>query len=62
MGNKLTKKLQVLITDDEEHELNHIILKDALDAGQRPMSISSFIRELIRKEISRRPSDIKTKG
>jgi hypothetical protein len=62
MGNKLTKKLQVLITDDEEHELNHIILNDALDAGQRPMSISSFIRELIRKEISRRPSDIKTKG
>lgn len=55
MSNKLTRKLQVLITDEEVQALNVIILNDALEAEQRPISISAFIRELIRKEIERRP-------
>jgi hypothetical protein len=55
MSNKLTRKLQVLITDEEVQALNIIILNDALEAEQRPISVSAFIRELIRREIERRP-------
>jgi hypothetical protein len=55
MSNKLTRKLQVLITDEEVQALNIIILNDALEAEQRPISVSAFIRELIRREIDRRP-------
>ena len=56
MSNKLTRKLQVLITDEEVLALNIIILNDALEAEQRPISVSAFIRELIRREIDRRPN------
>jgi hypothetical protein len=56
MSNKLTRKLQVLITDEEVQALNIIILNDALEAEQRPISVSAFIRELIRREIDRRPN------
>lgn len=56
MSNKLTRKLQVLITDEEVQALNIIILNDALEAEQRPISVSAFIRELIRREIERRPN------
>lgn len=55
MSHKLTKKLQVLITDEEVQELNIIILNDAIENGKRPLSISAFIRELLRREIERRP-------
>lgn len=60
MSTKLTRKLQVLVTDEEVQDLNVIILNDAIEHGQRPMSVSAFIRELIRKEIDRRPTEIKT--
>ncbi len=60
MSTKLTRKLQVLLTDEEVQDLNVIILNDAIENGQRPMSVSAFIRELIRKEIDRRPLEIKT--
>lgn len=59
MSHKLTKKLQVLITDEEVQELNIIILNDAIENGQRPISISAFIRQLIRHEIERRPDLVK---
>lgn len=45
----------MLITDEEVQALNIIILNDALEAEQRPISVSAFIRELIRREIDRRP-------
>lgn len=60
MSTKLTRKLQVLLTDEEVQDLNVIILNDAIENGQRPMSVSAFIRELIRREIDRRPKEIKT--
>lgn len=58
--DKLTKKLQVLLSEDEVFILNRIILNDALENQERPISISAFIRELIRKEIEKRPNGDKT--
>jgi hypothetical protein len=49
--SKLTKKLQVLLSEDEVAILNRIILNDAIENGSRPISMSAFIRELIRLKI-----------
>lgn len=52
--DKLTKKLQVLLSEDEVFILNRIILNDAIEREERPISISAFIRDLIRLEIDSR--------
>lgn len=54
MSDKLTKKLQVLLTEDEVREVNRVILNDALDQERRPVSVSAFIRTLIQSELDRR--------
>ena len=54
MSDKLTKKLQVLLTEGEVREVNRVILNDALDREVRPISVSAFIRNLIQEELSRR--------
>jgi plasmid stability protein len=54
MSDKLTKKLQVLLTEDEVREVNRVILNDALEQEQRPVSVSAFIRNLIKDELSKR--------
>ncbi len=57
--DKLTKKLQVLLSEEEVFALNRIILNDAIEKEERPISISAFIRELIRKEMESRPEEDK---
>lgn len=59
MTNKLTKKLQVLLSEEMVTIINRIILNDALEKEERPISISAFIRDLIEKEIDRRPETSK---
>jgi predicted Zn-dependent peptidase len=59
-NDKLTKKLQVLLTEEEVDQVNRIILNDALEKEERPMSISAFIRTLIQEELSRRSTEEKT--
>lgn len=54
MSDKLTKKLQVLLTEEEVREVNRVILNDALDNERRPISVSAFIRNLIQEELSKR--------
>ena len=54
MSDKLTKKLQVLLTEYEVREVNRVILNDALDQERRPVSVSAFIRSLIQLELDRR--------
>jgi len=49
--DKLTKKLQVLLSEDEVTSINRIILTTAIESGERPVSISAFIRAIIRIEI-----------
>lgn len=58
--SKLTKKLQVLLSEDEVATLNRIILNDAIEQGIRPISMSAFIRDLIREEIDSRSEEDKT--
>lgn len=60
-GGKLTRKLQVLLTDEEVAAVNRIILKDAIELDERPVSVSAFIRTLIYNEIEKRELDTKTK-
>jgi len=55
MANKLNKKLQVLLSEEMVTTINRIILNDALENEERPISISAFIRDLIEKEINKRP-------
>jgi hypothetical protein len=58
--SKLTKKLQVLLSEDEVAILNRIILNDAIENGSRPISMSAFIRELIRLKIESTSDEQKT--
>ena len=58
--DKLTKKLQVLLSEDEVTLINRIILSEDIETGQRPISISAFIRDVIRTEIDKRADEIKT--
>jgi len=51
-NHKLTKKLQVLLTEDEVGSVNRCILNDALETENRPISVSAWIRDLIKKELS----------
>jgi len=50
-NHKLTKKLQVLLTEDEVTQVNRLILMDAIENETRPISVSAFIRSLIQKEL-----------
>ncbi|MDC1282330.1 hypothetical protein N8Z10_00090 [bacterium] len=56
--DKLTKKLQVLLSEDEVYLINRIILSEAIESGERPVSISAFIRDIIRTEIDMRMKDV----
>lgn len=56
-NHKLTKKLQVLLTEDEVNQVNRVILNDALKNEERPVSISAFIRILIQNELSKRTKE-----
>ena len=64
-NHKLTKKLQVLLTEDEVSSVNRCILNDAVETETRPVSGRSWIRDLIKKELSLKSVDqqsyIKTK-
>jgi hypothetical protein len=51
---KLTEKLQVLITKEESAGLNSAILNDAIEYNQRPVSVSAYIRSLIKKDLLQR--------
>lgn len=57
--NKLIKKIQVLLTEPEFEELNHIILSKAIAEKQRPKSVSAFVRDLIQKEIKKNNPETK---
>lgn len=57
--DKLTKKLQVLLSEDEVTSINRIILSDAIETNERPVSISAFIRQIVRKEIELKSDSIK---
>jgi plasmid stability protein len=60
MSDKLTKKLQVLLTEAEVREVNRVILNEALEQEERPISVSAFIRNLIQDELSKKSVEQKS--
>jgi len=60
MSDKLTKKLQVLLTEGEVREVNRVILNEALEQEERPISVSAFIRNLIQDELSKKSVEQKS--
>jgi len=59
-NHKLTKKLQVLLTEDEVSSVNRVILNEAIENEERPVSVSAWIRQLIQAELSKK--DIEQKS
>jgi hypothetical protein len=52
MKNNLTEKLQVLLTKEDQRALNIIIARKSLEQGVRPVSLSSYVREVIKEHIT----------
>jgi hypothetical protein len=48
---RLTRKIQVLITPDDEDALNSIIIQRSMEHGLKPMSVSKYVRQIIVKHI-----------
>jgi|TARA_Y100000389_G_scaffold251_1_gene198 hypothetical protein len=59
-NHKLTKKLQVLLTEDEVSHVNRVILNEALENEERPVSVSAWIRQLIQAELSKQQIEQKS--
>jgi len=48
---RLTKKLQVLLTPEDEDSLNTIIIQKSMEKGTKPVAISRYVRQLIVEHI-----------
>lgn len=48
---RLTKKLQVLLSNEDEDALNTIIIQKSMERGIRPTPISKYVRQLIVEHI-----------
>lgn len=51
MSEQLVEKIQVLISKEDLKELNNMILNNALNTGGRPVPLSTFVRNLLKREI-----------
>ena len=48
---RLTKKIQVLLTPEDEDSLNAIIIQKSMDTNIKPVAISRYVRQLIVEHI-----------
>ena len=48
---KLTKKLQVLLTPEDEDNLNTLIIQKSMEFGVKPIPISRYVRNVIVEHI-----------
>jgi len=48
---RLTRKVQVLITPDDEDSLNSIIIQKSMESNTKPQSVSKYVRQLIVEHI-----------
>jgi hypothetical protein len=48
---KVTEKIQVLISQQDMADVNSLLMLEALETSGRPLTLSSFARELIKKYI-----------
>ena len=49
--SNVTEKIQVLISSDDMHAVNSLLMMEALENGGRPVPLSTFVRELIKSYI-----------
>lgn len=49
---KLTNKIQVLLSQDDEERLNDLIIKESMRDHKKPVSVSNFVRQLILNKIN----------
>ena len=54
MSEKLTEKLQVLLTSEEVSQINWVILQDALQSNNKPQPVSAFIRHVIKEALKKK--------
>lgn len=48
-----TEKIQVLLSEEDLTDLSRKIAKKALSKGEAPVSISQYVRNLIRKDLGK---------
>lgn len=48
---RLTKKLQVLLTPEDEDNLNTIIIQKSMETKTKPLAVSRYVRQLIVEHI-----------
>ena len=48
-----TEKIQVLLSDEDLTDLSRKIAKKSLAKGEAPVSISQYVRNLIRKDLGK---------
>ena len=48
-----TEKIQVLLSTEDLEELGKKISKQALTKGESPVSVSHYVRKLIRRDLGR---------
>ena len=53
---RLTKKLQVLLTPEDEDKLNFIIIQKSMENGIKPISLSKYVRQIIVEHIVKESS------
>ena len=52
-----TEKIQVLLSEEDLTDLSRKIAKAALAAGDAPVSISHYVRKLIRRDLGKTTSE-----
>jgi hypothetical protein len=57
---RLTKKVQVLLSPEDEDNLNSIIIQKSMENGIKPMPISKYVRSIIVEHIVKEISPEKT--
>jgi len=53
---KLTRKIQVLMTPDDEDALNSIIIQKSMESNKKALSVSKYVRQLIVEHIIKETS------
>lgn len=54
-----TEKIQVLLSEEDLTDLSRKIAKISLSKGEAPVSISHYVRRLIRKDLGKTVTDDK---
>ena len=52
-----TEKIQVLLSKEDLTDLGRKISKEALAKGEAPVSVSHYVRKLIRKNLGKTTTD-----